>query len=156
MANQLSPQLLAQLYCQESNDPFLTLITISHASFDDIRLVNNTENITSNGLLYTSFPVKIGLPIDDGESARELTLSFDNVGLELIDAIRSVTDFMDVKIEMVLASIPDEVQMSFEELKIQTLSYNKSNITARLFMDGFLNTEISGEKYTPTLYPGLF
>lgn len=156
MSNELSPQVLAQLYCQESDDPFLTLVTISHSSFSDIRLVNNTQNITSNGLLYTSFPIKIGLPVDDGETARELTLTLDNVGLDLVDAIRTVTDPMDVKIEMVLASIPDEVQISFTELKIQTISYNKTGITARLFMDGFLNTEISGEKYVPSLYPGLF
>jgi len=156
MANTLTPELLAQLYCQESADPFITLITLSHPTFDDIRLVNNTENITSNGLEYISFPVRLRLPMDDGETNREISIEFDNVSLELIEEIRTVTDPISVKLEMVLASIPDEVQFSFTELNIQSLSYNKTRISARLFMDSFLNTEISSEKYTPLTFPGLF
>lgn len=157
MSNQLSPELLAQLYSQESNDPFLTLITLSHPSFpQDIRLVNNTENVTSNGLEFIAFPMKIVLPRDDGETNREVTIEFDNVSLELMTELRTVTTFIDVKLEMVLASIPDAVQMSFEELKIQSINYNKTRVSARLFMDSFLNTEISSEKYTPSNYPGIF
>lgn len=154
--NTLTSQLLAQIYSQESGDPFLTLVTLSHGDFDDIRLVNNTEDIVSNGLTYTAFPMKIGLPKDDGETTREVTIEFDNVALDLISEIRTVTDFINVKLEMVLASIPDAVQISFEELKIQSLTYNKSRVSARLFLDNFLGTELSSEKYTPTNFPGLF
>ncbi len=57
---------------------------------------------------------------------------------------------------MVLASIPDAIQISFDELKIQSLSYNKTRITAKLFLDSFLNTEMTSERYTPSLFPGLF
>lgn len=157
MSNQLSPELIAQLYSQESDDPFLTLLTLSHPSFSqDIRLVNNTENITSNGLEFTAFPMKIVLPRDDGESARDVTIEFDNVALELISEIRTVTDFINVKLEMVLASLPDAVQISFDELKIQSVTYNKTRVSAKLFLDSFLNTEISSEKYTPSNYPGIF
>ncbi len=156
MSNTLSAELLAQLYAQESNDPFLTLVTLSHDSFDDIRLVNNTENIISNGLEFIAFPMRITLPKDDGETLREVAIEFDNVGLELIEEIRTVTDFIDVSLQMVLASIPDEIQFSFNELKIQSITYNSKRVSAKLFMDSFLNTEISGEKYTPLIFPGLF
>jgi hypothetical protein len=156
MANNLSPQLLAQLYGQNSSDPFLTLLTLSHTSFSDIRLVNNTSDVTSNSLVYTAFPFKLVLPRDDGETSREITIDFDNVGLDLVEEIRTVTDFIDVKIELILSSIPDEVQMSFQELKIQNITYNKSRISAKLFLDTFLNTEMTSEKYTPTIFPGLF
>lgn len=157
MPNNLSPELLSQLFAQQSDDPFLTLVTLSHPDFaSDIRLVNNTVNITSNGLLFQAFPMRIVLPRDDGESAREVAIEFDNVALELIDDIRSVTDFINVKLEMVLASIPDAVQISYDELKIHSINYSKSRISARLILDSFLNTEISSEKYTPTNYPGLF
>ena len=156
MGNNLSAQLIAQLFSQESNDPLLALVTLSHPSFSDIRLVNNQEEIVSNSLVFTAFPMRITFPKDDGESVRELGIEFDNVGLDLLDEIRTVTTPINVRIEMVLASIPDDVQMSFEELKIQNIVYTKTKISARLFMDSFLNTEISSEKYTPTQYPGIF
>jgi hypothetical protein len=98
----------------------------------------------------------IRLPTDDGESTREAVIDFDNVSLELIDEIRQVTTPIDVKIEMVLASDPDEVQLSYEELKIKSVTYNKNRISARLYMDDFLNVELPSEKYTPTGYAGLF
>lgn len=156
MANQLSPELLAQLFKQQSEDPFLILVTLTHDSFDTIRLVNNTVDIVSNGETFMAFPMRITLPIDDGESNREVAIEFDNVGLDLMTELRSVTDYINVKLETVLASIPDAVQFSFDELKIQSISYNKNKISAKLFLDSFLNTEVTSEKYQPTNFPGLF
>ena len=156
MSNTLSPSLLAQLYGQTSSDPFLMLVTISHSAFSTIRLVNNTENIISNGNTFMAFPVRIVLPVDDGETAREVSMELDNVSLELIDEIRTVTTPMDVKIEMVLASDPNFVQISLEELKIRNVSYDKQRITAKLYMDDFLSTSMTSEQYTPQNFPGIF
>ena len=157
MSNALSPELLAQIFAQESDDPFLTLVTLSHESFDeDIRLVNNSENITSQGNVFLAFPMKIRFPVDDGETTRNFQIEFDNVSLDLIEEIRSVTTAIGVKIEMILASMPDVIQVSQSELSIQSLNYNKSRITANIILDNFLNTELTSEKYTPTNFPGLF
>ena len=157
MANSLTPELLAQLYYQESEDVFLTLLTLTHPSFaGPIRLVNNSVDVISRGQTFIAFPFKLRLPVDDGESAREVSIEFDNVSLEILDELRTVTTSIEVKMEMVLASIPDEVQISIEELKIQTVNYNKQVISARLFLDSFLTTELNSEIYSPTLYPGIF
>lgn len=154
----LSNNLLAQLFAQESTDPFLTLFTMSHDDWaTDIHLVNNTENIISNGNTFYPFPVELTLPVDDGESARNVQIKFDNVSRELIDEIRSVTDRgINVAIHMVLASDPDTIEIELGELKIKAISYNETTLSAELVMDDFLNTELTEEKYTPTLYPGLF
>lgn len=156
MPNQLSAQLLSQIFAQESPDPFLTLITISHTTFDNIYLVNNSRSIVSRGNTYAPFPVTLTLPVDDGERGRELSMEFDNVSLELIGKFRSVTKDLRVKIEMILASIPNEVQIAIEDLTIQSISYNKMRISAKLILDNFLNTEISSERYGPSNFPGMF
>jgi hypothetical protein len=156
VSNSFSNALLAQLFAQESNDPFLMLLTISHSSFTTIRLVNNTENIVSNGETFEAFPFKITLPPDDGESTREVAISFDNVSLELIDEIRTVTTPIDVKLDMILASNPDNIELSIEDLKMRSVSYNKYRVEAKLYMDSFLNVELTAEKYTPFNFPGLF
>jgi hypothetical protein len=148
--------MLNQLFAAQSDDPFLMLVEISHPSFATLYFVNNTVNITSRGQEYLAFPMEIGLPADNPESNREVSIAFDNASLELIEEIRSVTSPMDVKIEMILASDPDTVEIELGELKIRGLTYNKSRIEARLYMDDFLNTELSSEKYTPSNFPGIF
>lgn len=132
-------------------------MTLSHPSFaDDIRLVNNTIDITSRSEVYMSFPIKIQLPVDDGESNREVTLEIDNVSLFLVNSIRSVVDPISVKIEMILASLPDAVQISLQDLQIRSLTYNQSRISATITMDDFLNTEMTSERYSASLFPGIF
>jgi len=155
--NNLSPELIAQLFAQESNDPFLMLVTINHISMPaPILLCTNSVNVVSRGDTYLPFPMTVILAPDDGESSREVQMTFDNVSREIIDELRSVTDPLDVKIEMVLASNPDYVQIAIEDLKIKNITYDRQKITARLFLDNFLNVGLTAERYTPLNYPGLF
>lgn len=157
--NTLSQDLLEEIFSQQSGDPFLTLVTLTHPDFPTpIRFVNNSVSIVSNGNTFLPFTFYIGLPVDDGETQREFTLDFDNTSLELIDEIRSVVGEVqiDVKFEMVLASNPNVVEMSFEELKILNVTYNRTRISCRLGIEDFLNTELSSEKYQPTNFRGLF
>ena len=156
MANPISNVLLAELYKQESGDPLLMLVTLSDPSFPTIYLVNNTVDIVSRGNTFQAFPMMIRLPADDGESAREVNIEFDNVSLELIEEFRAITRPIDVKIELVLASNPSNVQLSYEELKIRNISYNQQKIIAKLYMDSFLNVELDAEKYVPSKYLALF
>lgn len=156
MSNDLSNNLLSQLFSQNSEDPFLMLVTLTHDSFGVLHLVSNNEEIISNGNTFIPFPMKITPPTDDGESLREVSIEFDNVSLELINELRSVVDPIDVRIDMVLASNPDYVEIELDELRIRGINYNKQKIQAKLFMDDFLNTELNSEQYTPSNFPGIF
>lgn len=157
MSNDLSTELISQLYGQVADDPFLTLFTFSHDGFDsDILLVNNSEDVVSNGKTYLSFPVKVTLPMDDNETAREVSITMSNVGLELIGEFRKVTTRIDCKLDMVLFSAPDTIQYTLEDLKLSNIQYNVQTITAKLVLDDFLGSGLTSEKYTPTNYPGLF
>ena len=155
MSNQLSAELKEQLFKQESNDPFLTLVTLV-AGVQEYRLVNNTKDIVSNGKTFTAFPMKIRLPVDDGESAREFQLEFDNSSLLLIRALRSVTEPINCRIDMILASMPDVVQMTVGDLLVRSISYDDRKVTAKIVLDNFITVAMTSERYTPSLYPGLF
>lgn len=155
LSNELSPELKKQIFAQESNDPFLILVTLSTDSFI-ARLVNNTKDIVSRGSTYTAYPFKLTLPVDDGQSARAFQIQLDNASLALIQGLRTVTQNIGVTIEMILASIPDEVQMQFTDLTLSTISYDAKKISATIIMDNFLTVEMTSERYTPSLYPGLF
>lgn len=155
MPNQISDELRAQLFGQESDDPFLTLVTFSNEAFT-ARLVNNSKDITSRGNTFFAFPMKITLPVDDGETARNFNIDMDNASLEMIKNIRSITTPISVTIEMILASMPDVVQMAFDGLAVASISYNATKMTAKIVMDNFMTTEMTSERYTPNNFPGLF
>jgi hypothetical protein len=157
VSNTLSPEMLAQIFGQQGDDCFLVLLTLNHPSFaQTIRLVNNVEDIISNGNTYSAFPFKITLPADDGETAREVAIELDNASLELIEELRTVTDPIDVNLKMILGSIPDDIQMELDELKIGSIIYNKDRITGKMYQDNFMSTALTGEKYMPNNFPGLF
>ena len=156
MPNQLSTDLLYELYAQQSTDPFLVLLTLTTPSGTTLRFVNDVVNLVSNGNTFTAFPMRIVLPRDDGESVREITIEFDNVGRTLISTFRTMTEPASVQLDLVLASMPDQVQVSFSELKIQSITYNAQTISCKLFMDSFLNTELTSERYAPSNFPGIF
>lgn len=155
MSNELSTQVQKQIFAQESEDPFLTLVTLNATGFT-ARLVNNSADVLSRGNTFTAIPMTISLPVDDGQTARSFALEIDNVGRDLIQGIRSTTDKIQVTIEMILASMPDVVQMSFSDFKVGTITYTATKITAQVVMDNFLAIEMTSERYTPAIYPGLF
>lgn len=157
MSNTLSNALKSEMFGPSSSVPFITLFTLTHPSFaNTIRIVNNTESVSSNGNTFESFPVKVVLPADDNETVREVQIQFDNVSLELIDEFRGVTSPIDVKIQMVLSDNPNFIQYELEDLKLKSISYNAQTITAKLVMDDFLSSGLTSERYTPSNFPGIF
>lgn len=100
--------------------------------------------------------MKIRLPVDDGESSRDVTIEFDNCSLELIQNLRSVTTTIGVTIELVLASLPNVVQMSHEDLLIRSITYDAKRISAKIVLDNFLTVGLTSERYNPSNFPGLF
>lgn len=156
MSNELSNLLKKEIFSEASADPFLMLVTLSHASFDTIRLVNNNEDVISNGNSYKWFPMNINLPTDDAEEDKRVTIVFDNVSQYLVDELRLITTPIDAKIEMVLASNPNVIEITLDQLKMKSISLNSQSIQASLTLDDFLYTELSSERYTPTNFPGLF
>lgn len=157
MANDLSTLLKEQLYGQVSDDPFLALFTLNHPSFAaPFRLVNNSEDIISRGETFQFYPVSVVLPDDNTESARQVRLRLDNIDLTIISELRKVTTPISVKLEMVLASDPDTVQYSLDELSLRNISYDLNYINATLALDDFLSVGLTSERYTATRYPGIF
>lgn len=155
MSNEISNELKAQIFSQQSADPFLTLVTLTGPDFV-YRLVNNSKDIISNGQTFQAFPMKVRMPADDGESARDFQIEFDNTSLLLIVALRSQTDPIQCKIDMILASIPDVIQMTVEDLLIRSVSYDKNKISAKIVLDNFLSVAMTSERYTPLAFPGMF
>ena len=57
---------------------------------------------------------------------------------------------------MILASMPDVIQMSVQDLIVRAINYDERKVSARIVLDNFLAVAMTSENYTPSLYPGMF
>lgn len=152
-----SSSFVEAVVSQNTDEVFLFLLTLSHVDLSaPIRVVNNTEDIYSNGFIYTAFPFNLVLPQDDGDSLPQVVITLSNVSLEFIDEIRALNGALDVKLEVILASSPNTIEMSIDGMKTYTISYDAQNIQATCQVEDVLNMSFPNELYLPSNFPGLF
>ncbi len=122
-----------------------------------VRLVNDTQDWTSGGNLYTAFPFRFTLPDDSLGQAPRAVLEIDNVGREItadlealqpgeiITATLKITDREDVNtIEQTMV------------LPLTNVSVNQSVITAQLGVDYIMRQQTCRLRYNAHTAPGLF
>ena len=144
----------AALYAAQTDDVWLQLLTIEHASIGTpIRLVANTEAITSRSESYLAFPFEIVLPSTGQESVQ---LIVDNVSRELIDEVRSIDTPLDITLEVVRAAAPDTVEAGPFEFQSRAVEYDVQSMRFTLAYEPLLQEPFPAYTYTPIDYPGLF
>ena len=80
MSRTVSTLFRQAIYAQETQQVFLLLITIDHDNLAvPIRVVVNTEDITSRGDLYQAYPVDVELPDDNDDAPPTARLTIDNI-----------------------------------------------------------------------------
>lgn len=154
MSRTLSANARAALYAAASDEVWLQLITIEHASIGTpIRLVNNTEDIVSGGETFTAFAFELLLPATD---AMQVELVVDNVTRELITEVRSIDTPLDITLEIVLASDPDTVEAGPFVFQSRAVEYDVQRLRLTLAYEPLLQEPFPAGEYTPLDYPGLF
>ena len=152
----LSTGAVEQIRSREKEQAVLTLVTISPPAKPVVRLVDNTEDVTSNGNLFTGFPVRVDLSADDGDTLQQVVLVFDNTTLEMIDWLRSVAEPIPVTLQTIFSDTPNTIEQSISDLIIRKVTYTANSITAVLLADDDLNQAIPSDIYDALSYPGLY
>ena len=158
MPRNLSNKALQEIFSQNSSDPFLFLITFTHPNYlgQFFRFVNDLQNLTSRGNVFSAMAVKLTLPIEDGNSIPTITLEMDNVPLTIMTELRAQTAPFSVNIELVLASQPDILEMELSDMLLTKLNYSAEKLTGTLISDNLFAQKIPGSIYSPQHFPGLF
>ena len=157
MARSLSTTAKQAIFSQETNEVFLMIIEIDHNDLaSPIRVVNNWENITSNGNTYTAYPFQFALPGEDGESMEQVQLTISNVDKLLVEGVRSISSPLDLTLNVILASDPDTIEAGPFNMKIRNVEYNAETLTGTCIFNDLLNEPYPAGTYTPADYPGLF
>ena len=159
MPRSTSTTLRNAVFAPETGEVFLLLLTIQHADIgspDTLYFVNNYEDVTSNGDVYTAYPFLIDLPADIEDQLPQVELVIDNVDRSIIETIRTLTGPPAVTLSVVLADSPNTVEAGPFEMTLRTAEWDALTIRGNLQPQDILNEPYPGDAYTPQDFSGLF
>jgi hypothetical protein len=155
MPRSLTIQAIRQSQKEHGDDPFLLLLTIEIPG-EPIYIVNNTENITSRGNEYIGCPFSIVLPDINDKEFSETSISIDNVDPRIWQGIRLLDEAPEITLELILASLPDEIVFSAVGLKLREASANPSAIVGKLLPDTVWQMGFPAHDFDPSQNQGMF
>jgi hypothetical protein len=155
------------LFSQESGEVAVFLVTITHPELDEpIRLSSdNAETFstdplrygtTSNGDTFWYAGMSVSLPDEQDKSPPACKLIIPNVDREIIPLARSITSPASARIEIVLASAPDLVEIEVPALDMVNLQYDALELTFDLAMDALASEPFPSGTFSPAAFAGLF
>jgi len=141
----------------ETTEVFLVLLEIAHTSLPSpIRVVNNKQDITVLGEVFSASAFKFILPPQDDGVIGNSQLSIDNVDRRIVEAIRGIDSFPDVTATIVLASDPDFVEAGPWDFQLRNVTYNRQTVSGELIYENYLRDNCGTIRYRNLAFPGLF
>jgi len=149
--------LIDSAYAAQTADVWLVLLTIEHADLSAaIRVVNNTETITSNGESFIAYPFRVVLPDAREDAPPRARLEIDNVSREIGEAIRSISSAPTVTMQVVRAADPDVVERRWPSFRLSNVKVNAGRVTGDLGLEDFASEPYPAGIFSPAGFPGLF
>ncbi len=166
MSRTLSLGMREAMNAQETGEVSVALLTLEHPSFPDpLRLSSDpTERLSeepltygtvSRGETYIFCPMGVSLPDDLGERAPAARLMVENVSRELVAVLRDIASPGTARLEIVLASSPDDVEIEYPAFDIVRAQYNANTITLELSIDALTEEPYPARAFDPSGFPGL-
>lgn len=163
----LSLNFRKALFSQESGEVPVFLATITHPSLSaPIRLSTDpTSRISTDPLVYgtvsrgdTFFYAGIDLTLPDEQDRAPPTskLTVANVTRDLIPLARSIPSPATIKIEVVLASALDVVEMALPAFQMTNLVYDLASLVFDLTIDALVTEPYPSGTFSPAEFQGLF
>lgn len=163
----LSLNFRQALFAQESGEVPIFLLTITHASLAaPIYLTTDpTERYSTDPLGYRTVSrsinflyagVDVTIPDEQDKSPPASKLTIANVARDLIPLARSVSSPPQVKIEAVLASDLNTVEMTWPALDMSNLQYDANQLVFDLTMDSLVTEPYPAGTFSPAYFAGLF
>lgn len=138
------------------DDTYIVLVTITHEDMSDIiRVANNNEDVISNGHTYIGFPFDISIPQED-DSPPKGVLTVQNVDKRIGQAIEGLKVPPRIKIEVVLASDPDDVWLEYKNFWLRDAQGDAAAVSGVIDTWDFLRDIWPARLATKDRCPGLF
>jgi len=155
-------------FAQETDEVFVVLLTISSDELEEPIMLSSDPKekfedlgqdiygITSNGDRYIYLPFEIWLPRDDKTGTVSAKLSIENIDRSIVATARSVTKPVTVKMQCVLASDPDYIEIEFDNFQLSNVKYDVMTVEGDLTLNYWGLEPFPSSCFTPANCPGLF
>lgn len=148
----------SNLLATSADEPFLILLEITHSALvTPIRVVNDVQNITVGGNVYTALPFRVTLPDDVKGQIPQAKLEIDNIGRELTQWLEVSGGGQGAKCKIMQVMRSDLSTIEFQiTLDLTNLTITNEVVTGTL---GFVNTlgQVSTTStFNPSSAPGLW
>jgi len=151
----VTTDLKRDAWAAESDLP-LVLIEIDHADLTQpIRVVNDREDVISNGVTYTAFPFGISLPDDLEDAPPRARLQISNVSQEIGQAVRTISTAASVTIKVIRRDTPDIVEMDFPGLRLVNIRMDALSVEGDLEFEDLTREPFPAHIFSPAEFPGL-
>ena len=167
MARTLSLNFREAINAQESGETVIFLMTIDHDELSSPILLSTdpTERLSEVPLMYGTvsryetyifIPMEVSLPDEREQAAPRAAFRISNVTRELVALVRSVTSPARAKLEVVLASDLDNVEVETPWLDIVAATTTAGDVTFELTLNSMATELWPTDAFDPSAFPGLF
>lgn len=166
MSRALSAAARGAMFAQQTKEVFIVLLTLTHPTFDqDIRVCSDpfellpdagVRGIISRGEEYLYVPFDLVLPQQDSTNSAKARISVDNVGRALMEPVRTADSALRLKMEVVLASSPDTPEISIDDFRLGTVSYDSFTVSGDLSVEYYDLEPFPYKRFTPADFPGMY
>ena len=142
---------------QHQEHAFLWLMTIRDAETNTtLRVVNNLEDVTSNGQVYTAFPFEVTLPPDDGGTPQSLKVTTVNASRDLIEIIRGTLEPPTVRLDLITSNNPNLIHKTIDFMQVGGVEYDALTVGFDLVSSSAFARKTQQHTYNQAEFPGLF
>lgn len=141
-----------------ANEAPLILLEINHPDLTaPVRVVNDTQDVISNGNTYIAFPFRCTLPDDFEGQASKARLSINNVGKDLMYWIETTNggSGSTCTFKQILRSVPNTVEWSIT-MNLFNVNVTMQEISAELGFENLFSRPAIKMQYRPDNSPGIF
>jgi len=156
--NGLSNPATEALTAPETSQVFLFTLRIYVDNVPVFSCVNNTQEITSNGILFKPVAFTISLPAQStGSGTSACKLAIDNVDRLIMEEVtKAIGKTITADIAIILASSPDVIERGPISVVLRDVTADKSTVSASLYDFYLYDRNLPEGRYTPEDFPGLF
>ena len=136
----------------------LVLLELTAPSFaETLRIVNDTQNWTINGLEYIGFPFGFKAPDDVSGQVPRAQLVIDNVGRSITEDLESLQpgELVTAKVMITDRADPNTIERTLY-LPMTQVSVNSRQVSAQCGMDFLTRQQAVLLRANPFTLPGIF
>lgn len=157
MSRTLSLAMLVDAFAQETDEAIIPLITIEHDEWEEtVRVAMNATDITSRGYTFLAYPFDLVVPDDTSDRPPQAQLTIDNIDRRITESLESSIVPPTITIEIIRSSDPDTVEVSWSNMTLREVKYDKLVISGTLTYEDMERESYPAGSFTPAYFPGLF